>query len=171
MNKYFILTCLLFPLISFIILMALCQYYHRGLFSEEFMLDCCSRGIWNSESKMRLYFPNMCLRREDMMNGVNVCFWRVFMNKRYGETCNFLFLEGDLNECCSSGSADCEGKMRLFLTHVFANGRRVIFCFLEEEANDEDITTVIVIPQDKTLPCMLFKTEKVKFYVILLMIR
>ena len=41
---------------------------------------------------MRLYFPNMCLRREDMMNGVNVCFWRVFMNKRYDETCNFLFL-------------------------------------------------------------------------------
>ena len=31
MNKYFILTCLLFPLISFIILMALCQYYHSGM--------------------------------------------------------------------------------------------------------------------------------------------
>ena len=41
----------------------------------------------------------------------------------------FLFLEGELNECCSPGSADCEGKMRLFLTRVFANRRRVIFCF------------------------------------------
>ena len=95
------------------------------------------------------------------MNGVNVCFWRVFMNERYDETCKFLFLEGELNEFCSPGSADCEGKMRLFLTRVFAN-RRVIFCFLEEEANDENITTVIAIPQDKTLPCMLFKTEKGK---------
>ena len=35
MSKYFILTCLLFPFVSFIILLALCQYYKRGCFSEE----------------------------------------------------------------------------------------------------------------------------------------
>ena len=35
MPKYFILTCLLFPFISFIILLALCQYYKKFCFSEE----------------------------------------------------------------------------------------------------------------------------------------
>ena len=35
MPKYFILTCLLFPFISFIILLALCQYHKKFCFSEE----------------------------------------------------------------------------------------------------------------------------------------
>ena len=35
MPKYFILTCLLFPFISFIILLAVCQYYKKFCFSEE----------------------------------------------------------------------------------------------------------------------------------------
>lgn len=57
-------------------LMALCQHYRRDhSFPEDLELDCCSRGIWNIESKMRLYFVGMCLRREDMLNGVNVCFF------------------------------------------------------------------------------------------------
>ena len=51
------------------------------LFLEGQLYECCSPGSADCEGKMRLYFPNMCLRREDMMNGVNVCFWRVFMNE------------------------------------------------------------------------------------------
>ena len=59
--KYFILTCLLFPFISFIILLAVCQYYKKFCFPVEetamnWMEDCCRRGSWNCEGKMRLYF-------------------------------------------------------------------------------------------------------------------
>ena len=100
------------------------------------------------------------------MNGVNVCFWRVFMNKRYDETCNFLFLEGQLYECCSPGSADCEGKMRLYFPNMCLRREDMMnvvnVCFFEE-ADDEGTSTVIVIPQDRAMPCLLFKTKEVKF--------
>ena len=39
MSKYFILTCLLFRFISFLILLAVCQYYNRGIYSEEFSFE------------------------------------------------------------------------------------------------------------------------------------
>ena len=144
------------------------------LFLEGQLYECCSPGSADCEGKMRLYFPNMCLRREDMMNGVNVCFWRVFMNKRYDETCNFLFLEGQLYECCSPGSADCEGKMRLYFPNMCLRREDMMnvvnVCFFEE-VDDEGTSTVIVLPQDRAMPCLLFKTKEVKFYVILLLIR
>ena len=44
MPKYFVLTCLLFPFISFIILLV----DNRGVFSEDFTLSvCCERGNWH----------------------------------------------------------------------------------------------------------------------------
>ena len=42
-------------------LSAICQYYNRGISSEEFsaewlMKECCKRGSWNCEGKMGIYF-------------------------------------------------------------------------------------------------------------------
>ena len=56
MSKYFILTCLLFPFVSFIILLALCQYYKRGCFSEEVECWGIVRVRWD------YIFLRVCLR-------------------------------------------------------------------------------------------------------------
>ena len=44
MTKYFLLTCLLFPFVSFIILMAVCQYY-KNVFRRSFRLNGCESAV------------------------------------------------------------------------------------------------------------------------------
>ena len=49
-------------------LLAICQYYNRGIFSEEFsaewlMKECCKRGSWNCEGKIRIYFLGFYFNR------------------------------------------------------------------------------------------------------------
>ena len=45
--------------------------------------------------------------------------------------------------------------------------RVIFFVFLASEVIDESVITVVVIPEDPHIPCMLFKSEKEKFYFIL----
>ena len=57
MKKYFILTCLLFSLISFIMLMALYQHYRRDLFfSEDLELDCACAWWVRKHVEMECFF-------------------------------------------------------------------------------------------------------------------
>ena len=54
---------------------------------------------------------------------------------------------------------------------VFTNKRHDetcnFFCFLASEVIDESVITVVVVPEDPHIPCMLFRSEKEKFYFIL----
>ena len=62
-NKYFIICCLLFPFISFMILLAVCQHYHRGIFSDEWVEECCRKEVGNATTKakeVRIYFFYTC---------------------------------------------------------------------------------------------------------------
>ena len=45
--------------------------------------------------------------------------------------------------------------------------RVIFFVFLASEVIDESVITVVVVPEDPHIPCMLFKSEKEKFYFIL----
>ena len=49
--------------------------------------------------------------------------------------------------------------------------RVIFFVFLASEVIDESVITVVVVPEDPHIPCMLFKSEKKNFILFYFMIR
>lgn len=49
--------------------------------------------------------------------------------------------------------------------------RVIFFVFLASEVVDESVITVVVVPEDPHIPCMLFKSEKKNFILFYFMIR
>ena len=90
MPKYFILTCLLFRFISFIILLALCQYYKKFCFSEEETVMNWPRSQQTDSVKSSEKIPRLSVSKiMSKWQMANVMFFQ-FLKKSLAERRDFI---------------------------------------------------------------------------------